>query len=100
MIPLIQQTLGGVTDADLAAAVNDYGLLEEEEHALPTLARFPFAETQDTNCWSEPPVDIFRVRGPGYLKDKKKVMAQHYLLHTQGCDLFLADKPGQCETAK
>jgi hypothetical protein len=91
---------GGVTDADLAA-IKDYGLLEEEEeHALPTLARFPFEETQDTNCWSESPLDVFQVRGPDYLNDKKKVTAQSYLLRARGCDLFLADEPGQCEMAK
>jgi hypothetical protein len=90
---------GGVTDADLAT-VKDNGLLEKEEHGLPTLARFPFAETQDTNCWSESPLDIFQIRGPDYLKDKKKVTAQSYLLRARGCDLFLADEPGQCETAK
>lgn len=93
---------GGITDGDLhhEEPVKDYGLLEEQEHALPTLARFPFAETNDKNCWSEPPVNIFSVRGPNYLSKKKKVTAERYLLRARGCDLFLADKPSGCNMAR
>lgn len=61
-------------------------------HILPTLPRYPVAETRDLNCWSEPPVDIFRVRGYNYLKDHKKVHSEPYLLRARGCDLFLFPK--------
>ena len=93
---------GGITDGDLhhVDPVKDYGLLEEEENALPTLARFPFAETANRNCWSEPPVGIFSVRGAGYLENQKKVGARRYLLSARGCDLFLADNPNQCTISK
>lgn len=77
-----------------------HGLIEEEENALPTLARFPFAETNNKNCWSESPVDIFSVRGPDYLSSKKKVTAKRYLLNARGCDLFLADKPNCVKISK
>lgn len=80
--------------------VDDNGLIEEQQFALPTLQRYPFAETHNRNCWSEPPVDIFQVRGKDYLTDKKKVTAKKYLLRARGCDLFLADKPNCCEMGR
>lgn len=58
---------------------------------LPTFPRFPVIETKNLNCWSEPNVDIFRVRGQGYLEDKKKVTSGPYLLQARGCDLFLTE---------
>ena len=93
---------GGITDGDQqqAGLIKDYGLLEEEENALPTLQRFPFAQTQDKNCWSEPNVDIFSIRGPNYLVDRKKVTAKRYILSARGCDLFLADKPHACNISR
>jgi Protein ENHANCED DISEASE RESISTANCE 2, C-terminal len=68
-------------------------MLEEESNALPTLNRFPFAETKNRNCWSEPPHDAFMIRGPNYLKDKKKIVCKEFLLQSRGCDLFLSDHP-------
>jgi Protein ENHANCED DISEASE RESISTANCE 2, C-terminal len=59
--------------------------------ALPTLPRFPFIETKNKNCWSEPPVAIFQVRGPDYAQSKSKVESGPYLLTARGCDIFLAD---------
>jgi len=56
---------------------------------LPTLPPCLIAETKGTNGWSHPPVDIFHVRGPTYLDDKKKVVSGPYLLTARGCDLFL-----------
>lgn len=78
----------------------DHGLLEEKQFALPTLQRFPFSETHNRNCWSEPPVGIFQVRGGDYLSDKKKVTARKYLLRARGCDLFLAENPNDCDMAR
>jgi len=72
-------------------------LLDEGQLALPTLQRFPFAETNNRSCWSEPPVKVFSVRGAGYLTDKKKIPSQKYLLTPRGCDLFLSDNPGECK---
>ena len=60
--------------------------------SLPTLPRYPVAETRDLNCWSEPPLSIFKVRGATYLKDKKKVASQPYLMRPRGCDLFLFEE--------
>jgi hypothetical protein len=87
-------------DATSDSSVDDYGLVQEEKFALPTLRRFPFAETHNQNCWSEPPVKIFRVRGGNYLTDKKKVAATKYLLSSRGCDLFLSDKPNHCDVGR
>lgn len=63
---------------------------EEADHAVATLPRFPYAETNNKNCWSETPVKIFSVRGESYLKTKKKVTATEYLLRARGCDLFVS----------
>lgn len=57
----------------------------------PTLPRYPIAATQNKNCWSAPPISIYSVRGPKYLKDKKKVPSKDYLLSARGCDLFLME---------
>ncbi|CAJ1945639.1 unnamed protein product [Cylindrotheca closterium] len=70
---------------------------EEDEHVLATLPRFPYAETNNKNCWSETPVKIFSVRGESYLKTKKKVNATEYLLHARGCDLFVSHNPSKVE---
>ena len=59
--------------------------------AYPTLLRFPVAETRNKNCWSEPPVTIFSVRGKHYFVDKKKQTSQPYLLTARGTDIFLFD---------
>jgi Protein ENHANCED DISEASE RESISTANCE 2, C-terminal len=59
---------------------------------LTTLPRYPVAETRDKNCWSEPPISIFSVRGANYFVSKKKVQSGPYLLRARGCDLFLNNK--------
>lgn len=65
---------------------------EQRESVYPTLMRFPVAETRNRNCWSEPPVTIFNVRGPKYFSDKKKKTSAPYLLAARGTDLFLFEK--------
>jgi hypothetical protein len=61
--------------------------------ACPTLSRFPVAETRNLNCWSEPNINIFYVRGTTYLVDQKKISSGPYLLPARGCDLFLTKEP-------
>jgi len=63
-------------------------------HYLPTLPRYPVAETRDLNCWSEPKVEIFKVRGKNYLKDKKKEASDPFLFQARGCDLLLFPEEG------
>jgi Protein ENHANCED DISEASE RESISTANCE 2, C-terminal len=58
---------------------------------IPTLARYPLAETRDKNCWSEPPVTIFSVRGGSYFTNQKKVQSDNFLLRARGSDIFLTD---------
>jgi Protein ENHANCED DISEASE RESISTANCE 2, C-terminal len=67
---------------------------EAAPHSFPTLPRYPVAETRDLNCWSEPKVDVFKVRGKNYLKDKKKVPSEEYLFRARGCDLLLFPSEG------
>eukprot|EP00580_Thalassiosira_gravida_P012277 CAMPEP_0201632194 /NCGR_PEP_ID=MMETSP0493-20130528/5914_1 /ASSEMBLY_ACC=CAM_ASM_000838 /TAXON_ID=420259 /ORGANISM="Thalassiosira gravida, Strain GMp14c1" /LENGTH=416 /DNA_ID=CAMNT_0048103667 /DNA_START=98 /DNA_END=1348 /DNA_ORIENTATION=- len=68
---------------------------KEETPIVPakTFAKFPdgAALGAHLNCWSSPPSNNFMVRGPNYLKDKKKVPSGDYLLPSRGCDLFLTD---------
>lgn len=59
--------------------------------SLPTLPRYPVAETRNTNCWSEPPVSIFSVRGSNYFADKKKITSAQYLFEARGSDILLSD---------
>ncbi|KAL7551268.1 hypothetical protein ACHAWF_014462 [Thalassiosira exigua] len=58
-----------------------------------TFPKFPdgAAIGSHLNCWSSPPSSNFQVRGPNYLKDKKKVSSGEYLFPCRGCDLFLTD---------
>ena len=58
---------------------------------VPTFTRYPCAETRNKNCWSEPPISIFSVRGSTYCSDQKKVPSADYLLCARGSDLFLTD---------
>lgn len=74
--------------------------MEEEEQAIGTLPRYPYAETNNKNCWSETPSKIFSVRGESYLKTKKKVTTNEYLLRARGCDLFLSEKPNAIEMSR
>ncbi|KAL3929649.1 MAG: hypothetical protein SGARI_004691 [Bacillariaceae sp.] len=75
-------------------------IMDEEDQALPTFNRFPFAEMKNSNCWSEPPHNVFMIRGPDYLSDKKKIPCQQFLLPSRGCDLFLSDRPEQIDMSK
>jgi len=91
---------GGVTDgglkdpddtaSELSSSSEDF---KPDVQALPTLPRFPVSETRDKNCWSEPPVSIFQIRGKDYLKNKKKEASGPYLLRARGVDLFVTDHP-------
>ena len=110
--PFDTPELGGVTDGDLKNSSHlcekaSYGtedeVCDEDDDfgseiviGLPTLPRFPVSQTHDKNCWSEPPVNKFQVRGPNYLNDKKKITSGPYLLRARGCDLFLSEHPDQC----
>jgi hypothetical protein len=66
------------------------------KQVYPTLLRYPVTASRNKNCWSEPPVHIFSVRGPNYFQNKnkkKKVTSGPYLLTARGTDIFLFDKP-------
>lgn len=69
----------------------------EEKPVVPanTFPKFPegAAIGSHLNCWSSPPSKNFQVRGPNYLKDKKKVPSADFLFPCRGCDLFLTDNP-------
>ena len=82
-------------DTDTAKTDSTSGEDDSAPQPLPTLPRYPVAETRDMNCWSEPKVDIFKVRGKNYLKDKKKVASDPYLFRARGCDLLLFPKEGE-----
>jgi hypothetical protein len=64
------------------------GKIQKRGH-LPTLPRFPVLKNK--NCWSEPE-NSYKVRGPGYFVDGKKVASGKYLLRARGCDLFLTSE--------
>jgi hypothetical protein len=57
---------------------------------LPTFPPFVAGSVKAKNCWSQPPLEIFSVRGGNYLQDSKKVGSGPCLLLTRGCDLLLS----------
>jgi hypothetical protein len=67
--------------------------LQSSTGGLPTLRRFPVESSKNRNCWSQAPIDIFKVRGPRYLSGvKQKVTSSPYLFEARGVDLYLKDK--------
>lgn len=46
----------------------------------------------DLNCVSEPKSQIFHVRGPAYLVDRKKILSEEMLFPFRGADLLLTDE--------
>lgn len=79
-------------DDDVFKDALDEIVHEEQNQALGTLPRYPVAVTGNKNCYSEPPVSIFNVRGPEYFANKKKVESGPYLMQARGCDLFHFDE--------
>lgn len=66
---------------------------------IPTLPRYPVAETKNCNCWSEPPHSKFNVRSKSYLRERKpsKIASEAYMLRAIGADVILinaASGPG------
>lgn len=90
--PFDSSAMGEVDPDDFHDAVAWEEGTAPASSALPTFQRFPSLETKNKNCWSEPPVSIFQVRGPNYFDDKKKVNSAPYLLQGRGVDLFLTEK--------
>eukprot|EP00978_Attheya_sp_CCMP212_P014147 scaffold35932_cov50-Attheya_sp.AAC.3 len=62
-------------------------------HAPEPMKMYPKDEKlgEHFNCWSTPLCSDFHVRGPLYLKDRKKVSSGPYLFPMRGVDLFLTD---------
>jgi hypothetical protein len=94
---LTEAALAGKTAKASLASSSHHKSNNNNSNAYPTLLRYPVAESRNKNCWSEPPVHIFSVRGPNYFKDKnskksKKVPSGPYLLTARGTDIFLFDK--------
>jgi hypothetical protein len=61
------------------------------EGIISTMPRYPCSATRNKNCFSEPPVSIFHVRGPDYFSTQTKIKSGPYLMKARGCDLFLTD---------
>jgi len=91
--------LGGVPVKSEHGTVTILNTLDLDMHPaksqepIPTLPRYPIAETKNCNCWSEPPYSKFKVRGGSYLRDKKpaKVPSGPYLFRAIGADLILTN---------
>jgi Protein ENHANCED DISEASE RESISTANCE 2, C-terminal len=78
-------------DEYYAASLSQLSISEYATSALSTFQRYPCVESRNKNCWSEPPIAIFTVRGATYVTDKIKVPSAPYLLHARGSDVFLTD---------
>ncbi|KAL7526942.1 hypothetical protein ACHAWF_001984 [Thalassiosira exigua] len=71
------------------------------QEPIPTLPRYPIAETKNCNCWSEPPHSKFNVRGKSYLREKRptKVPSGPYLFRAIGADVILTNASSGPATA-
>lgn len=71
------------------------------QEPIPTLPRYPIAETKNCHCWSEPPYGKFKVRGETYLRDKKhnKIPSGPYLFRAIGTDVILTNAQSGPATA-
>ena len=67
---------------------------EDNDESWRTVARTttvaPLANPDDANRWSEPPGDVFWLRGLNYLKDKEKYQSRKPVFPLLGCDLWRA----------
>lgn len=63
------------------------------QEPIPTLRRYPVAETKNCNCWSEPPHSRFNVRSKSYLMEKKpgKIASGPYIFRAIGADVILTN---------
>lgn len=86
--------------AESATAAESMSTQSENQQYFPTLLRYPVAESHNKNCWSEPPVSIFTVRGHSYFKEKKKVGSGPYLFEARGSDIFLTDSSDNIDLSK
>lgn len=73
----------------------DAHVMEGEDDPLIQSPMLTFPEGAELgshlNCWSQPHHEDFKVRGPKYLSDKKKMPSQEFLFPARGVDLFLTD---------
>lgn len=70
---------------------------EEEDQGLNDLllsSPLPeYSSSDGFSCWSQPPANIFRVRGANYLKDKIKIQSDACPLICRGVDVWMTDNP-------
>lgn len=52
-----------------------------------------YPNNNGTSCWSQPPHDIFHVRGANYFRDKVKIPSHPSPLTCCGVDVWLTDNP-------
>lgn len=95
------------------------GVHSSPRDPIPTLRRYPVAETRNCHCWSEPPHANFSVRGEDYLREQMassastssfslrsriisspapvKVSSGPYLFKAIGADVILFEPGTQCK---
>ncbi|GKY92108.1 hypothetical protein MPSEU_000182200 [Mayamaea pseudoterrestris] len=86
---------------DVAASnksVTSSGATTTDVAPLPTFPRFPVSATRNRNCWSEPPISLFKVRSEHYLTNgRQKTTSGPFMLTARGCDLLLLNTHGAPE---
>jgi len=78
----------------------DGEFFEAQEGHLPTMPGYDESVSRNRNCFSEPDISIFSVRGIDYFESsrkKKKVQSGPFLLRARGCDLFLFERSEECD---
>jgi Protein ENHANCED DISEASE RESISTANCE 2, C-terminal len=66
-------------------------LLRTDSLLSSPLPRYP--DNNGLSCWSQPPHDIFHVRGASYFANKIKVCSGPAPLQCRGVDIWLTDNP-------
>ena len=83
----------GMNENDMQELIEEDDDDEYDSDILSPLLRYPDNAPLGKyyNHWSEPPHGDFNVRGPNYLKDRKKTSSGEYMFPFRGMDLFLTD---------
>ena len=58
----------------------------------PMYTEFPGALTDEADCWSESPGDVFKVRGPNYIKDGIKIQSRLCAFKLLHVEFFAVDE--------
>jgi hypothetical protein len=66
--------------------------LGTKAEGAPVYKQFPGLDSEEADCWSESPGDVFKVRGPNYLHDGVKVQSRECAFKLLHVEFFAVDE--------